>query len=159
MPLAPTPIAEAGSGTEQEPQVGEVWEFNYVDPAKVALVRIDSCGERFFTLTWLDTGGGSLCGLTIGALRMLDRTGASEILDRAYQGFAALPPVGGSNPGWRDVLGLGGSPLDAATIEARYRELARKAHPDAGGTHDAMVRLNEARAQALESTRAETEGK
>jgi hypothetical protein len=34
------------------------------------------------------------------------------------------------------------------TIEEAFRAKARTAHPDAGGTHDAMVRLIEARARA-----------
>lgn len=89
-------------------------------------------------------------GLALEALRTLERTGSSEILDRAFTGFAALPAAGetGSEAGFRQVLGLRGS-FSQDNVEAAYRELAREAHPDRGGEHDAMVRLNRARADAL----------
>jgi curved DNA-binding protein CbpA len=34
-------------------------------------------------------------------------------------------------------------------IEQRYRDLAKKLHPDAGGSAEAMAELNEARKEAL----------
>jgi hypothetical protein len=35
-------------------------------------------------------------------------------------------------------------------VEQAYRLKARTAHPDAGGSNDAMIALNRARAQALD---------
>jgi curved DNA-binding protein CbpA len=46
------------------------------------------------------------------------------------------------------VLGVG-QHAPRAQIEAAYRELARKAHPDTGGSNAAMARLNAARDAAL----------
>lgn len=46
-------------------------------------------------------------------------------------------------------VGQGGCAL--ADAEAVYRRLAREAHPDQGGSHEQMVRLN----QAIEAARAE----
>jgi hypothetical protein len=86
-------------------------------------------------------------GLALEALRTLERTGSSEILNRAFTGFAALPPAGEDD--WRSVLGLRGMAVTSSDIEERYRQLAKDAHPDAGGDHDAMVRLNKAREAAL----------
>jgi hypothetical protein len=85
-------------------------------------------------------------GLALEALRTLERTGASEILNRAFTGFAALPPA---EDDWRNVLGLRGIAVTSSDIEERYRALAKDAHPDSGGSHDAMVRLNRAREAAL----------
>lgn len=93
-------------------------------------------------------------GQAVDALRQLERCGASEILNRAFTGFSALPAASGATGPrtWREVLGF---PLQRATritavdVEHRYRALARERHPDSGGSHEAMLELNEARAQAL----------
>lgn len=82
----------------------------------------------------------------IEAIRAQDRYGVGT-LDQAFAGYAALPPVGGSQGGdWRAELGL--EPHEAITatsVEARYRRLVHDRHPDHGGSHDAIVRLNLAR--------------
>lgn len=109
---------------------------------------------------------------SLEALRGLDRWGANEIVDRAFAGFAALPPPSGpeitpSAPKpprtWREVFsidpaierGLGayqkGSPAAAdlfAIVKRRHRELIRGAHPDVGGSTDEATALNEALAAA-----------
>ncbi len=91
-------------------------------------------------------------GLAVEALRQLERCGASEVLERAFTGFAALPAPQGAKPrGWRDVLGF--HPLTRPSrdeIEARFRELVREAHPDHGGTNEAFRELVEAKRQAIE---------
>lgn len=86
-------------------------------------------------------------GLAVEALRMLERTKATEILARAFQGFAALPPA---RPDWAVTLQVR---VDATRedIERAYRGLAKSAHPDGGGSHEAMLILNAARAAALGS--------
>lgn len=77
--------------------------------------------------------------LTIKAIRGIDRWGASEIVERAFSGFAALPEKA-SESSWRELLGDG----DLATIKVRYRALAQTTHPDYGGSQEGMMRLNEA---------------
>jgi hypothetical protein len=79
---------------------------------------------------------------TIEAMRGIARWGTGEMLDAAFRGFAALPPKG-QRP-WRELLGPG----SLADVELRFRELARKAHPDVGGSHDQMAELNVALAAA-----------
>lgn len=91
-------------------------------------------------------------GLAVGALRMLERTGASEILDRAYTGFAALPPQGGATD-WPSVLSVEPT-ATREQIELRYRELARLHHPDRGGDAAMMTKINAARDAALREKRA-----
>jgi hypothetical protein len=84
-------------------------------------------------------------GLTVEALRGIARAGASELLDRAFLGFKALPSRGETSPAgqWWQVLGVA---EDAShdVVRAAYRELARKHHPDAGGDAGAMAMINRA---------------
>lgn len=83
---------------------------------------------------------------TIEALRGVERWGSSEMLNRVFTGFAALPGAPDVQPWWV-VLGVTKSwGLDA--IEKVYRALAKEHHPDRGGDAEMMTRINEAIAQA-----------
>jgi hypothetical protein len=86
-------------------------------------------------------------GLAIAALRMLKRTGASQILDRAFVGLTALAA---SNPvrTWREVFDWGNRPLNREYLDSMYRTLAQLRHPDRGGSDEAMRELNAAYEQA-----------
>lgn len=87
-------------------------------------------------------------GLSLEALRAVKRAGATNILDRVFQGFTALPAD--TRPrSWREVLGVDLKHPTRAAIDAAFRALAVTAHPDAGGTHDRMVELNRAREEAF----------
>lgn len=55
-----------------------------------------------------------------------------------------------STSGWRHVLGLPAEESDPRAIKAAYRRLASNAHPDRGGSADAMARLNRAFEEARE---------
>jgi hypothetical protein len=74
--------------------------------------------------------------LTIAAMRGIERWGTTKSTAQAFAGFKALPP-----PEWRSVLGNVATLAEART---KYRELAREAHPDFGGSNDKMTELNEA---------------
>jgi hypothetical protein len=83
----------------------------------------------------------------IDAIRAQARWGVGSV-EQAFAGYTALPPAG-SSPGtsWWNVLGCAhDAPLEA--VKDAYREAARKAHPDNGGSHDAMVAVNGAWDQA-----------
>jgi len=91
-------------------------------------------------------------GLTIDALRAIERSGATQLLERAFTGFAALPENAGSNgaPDWREVFCVSrDETLTRAQLEQLYRTLVRLAHPDVGGSVERMVQLNRARDAAL----------
>jgi len=85
---------------------------------------------------------------TIEAMRGIERWGSSQLLERAFQGFAALPERTGA--AWWDVLGVSAN-ASADEIRQAYRELARVRHPDAGGTHEGFVALQEALRMALQA--------
>lgn len=84
--------------------------------------------------------------LTIEAMRAIERHGSTDLLNRAFSGFAALP----SRSHWSQVLGVPAT-ADRATIDKAYRSLALTNHPDKGGSHDAMADIN----AAYESAKAE----
>jgi len=90
-------------------------------------------------------------GLTIAAIRGIERAGASELLERAFTGFVALPATAGHSH-WTTVL-----KLDARVLEINedliiesYRTLAKLRHPDVpGGSTEAMQELNRAKDEAI----------
>lgn len=81
---------------------------------------------------------------TIEALRGMERWGASDMLERAFTGFDALPPPASC---W-SILGLAPG-ASADKVSAAYRDKAKRAHPDHGGTEAAMAELNRARDEAM----------
>lgn len=90
---------------------------------------------------------------TIESWRRIERDGASQILERAFAAFGALPAASNVPPvrPWWEVLALPKEALSFATlvmVEAQYRDLASKAHPDRGGSDAAMAELNRAREEA-----------
>jgi hypothetical protein len=86
-------------------------------------------------------------GKHIEALRAVDRYGVG-FLEQAFAGYTALPPAVGHD--WRQTLGFGTNEMVSPNVvEARFRDRAKRAHPDAGGSVDEMARLNAARDIAL----------
>lgn len=88
-------------------------------------------------------------GLTIAAPRAIQRYGASEMLERAFTGFAALPAARAQKPWW-EVLGVSRTASRSA-ISAAHRELALIHHPDRGGNAARMSEINAARDEALQA--------
>ena len=86
-------------------------------------------------------------GKTIEALRGIARWGTGDMMERAFQGFVALP----SPVQWWHVLGFeSATGLNLNEVEIRYKKLAMQRHPDRGGSDDAMTELTWARDQARE---------
>lgn len=84
---------------------------------------------------------------TIEALRGIERWGASDMLERAFRGFAALPEKA-SSP-WRETLGFGPeAAIDSDVLDTRFRELVQQHHPDRGGDPEKFQSVIEARSQA-----------
>lgn len=90
----------------------------------------------------------------IKAIRAIDRYGVGSI-EQAFAGYQALPAKGAT---WRTTLGFDPDEAVSLTdVDEAYRARAREAHPDAGGSHDAMSSLNAARDEAREELRAHHE--
>lgn len=96
--------------------------------------------------------------LALEHLSLLERHGGAAMMERAFDGFAALPEPGNAShlaPWWK-VLAFEADPSAASiplfgrrtlleAAESAYRRLARERHPDRpGGSHDAMAELNAA---------------
>lgn len=90
---------------------------------------------------------------TLEAMRAIERHGGALILDRAFQGFDALPAPGQTVArGWREILEIAPEvPVTEAMITERYRKLASLHHPDKGGDTARFQELGAARTQALQS--------
>lgn len=89
---------------------------------------------------------------TVEALRGIARWGTGDMLQAAFTGFAALPPpiAAGMKRDWWLVLLLDTRQPTADEIQAAYRRLASKYHPDRnGGDAAKMAELNQARDDAL----------
>ena len=83
----------------------------------------------------------------INAMRGMDRWGVGR-LEQAFQGYLALP----APPQWWDVLGVESSATEAE-IQAAYKRLAAKHHPDRGGSSARMAEINAGRDAALKELR------
>lgn len=74
-------------------------------------------------------------GKTVEALRGVERWGASDMMERAFSAFEALPPPAGVTTTCWDILGIARG-ATATEIEVAYRRQAKTAHPDHGGGRD-----------------------
>jgi hypothetical protein len=81
------------------------------------------------------------------ARRVELRHGTLHLVRATFEGLKALPPPKGES--WSEILGVPAT-ATAEQIRAAYSAKAREAHPDTGGSHDAMARLNRARDIALQ---------
>lgn len=84
-------------------------------------------------------------GYAIEGLRAIERSGATELLERAFTGFTQIEDR--SRRPWHEVLGC--SPTATGEeIDAAYRAAAKGAHPDLGGSDAKMAEVNRAREMA-----------
>jgi hypothetical protein len=79
------------------------------------------------------------------------RHGTLHLVRATFKGFTALPPPPGAKPKrpWWEVMDLDPKRNSRADIEARFKELAKTRHPDAGGSDAAMAELINARKEAM----------
>lgn len=83
---------------------------------------------------------------TVNAMRGIDRWGCTEVLNRAFAGFAALPESTNSESKlWFEVLGV---PISATEDEVKkaYRKKVMEFHPDSttGGNEKKFMDVQEA---------------
>lgn len=124
--------AGAGSGQATDPGVAVYWTRKGKRQC-IAVDRYDRVADNLAAVA-----------ATLDAMRAIDRHGGAQILDRAFTGFVALP----APEQWFQVLGVSAT-ASRAEIEKAYSRLAQKHHPDKGGTHHEMSRINTARDDGL----------
>jgi hypothetical protein len=91
-------------------------------------------------------------GKTIEALRGVERWGASDMMERAFSAFEALPaPDGVVVLSCWQVLDLE-PPCSEMDIERAYRAKAKSAHPDSGGSREEWDQLRHAYDEAKRAT-------
>ena len=84
----------------------------------------------------------------IDALRRIERYGVGTI-EQALAGYKALPADSAAD--WRNVFGFTMQQrISAEEVQSAYRERAKVAHPDKGGTEEMMSHVNRAREFALQ---------
>lgn len=88
--------------------------------------------------------------MSVDAMRGLDRWGVSEIMNRAFMGFKALPEKAASFPWW-EILGLSRN-CTRKEIEAGYKKKIKLHHPDNGGDPLKWQELQEAYNQGVKQT-------
>lgn len=71
---------------------------------------------------------------TIEAMRAITRYGASDLLQRAFTGFQALPAGPAQRNWWEILFCQEDSPADS--VKSYWRQLAKKYHPDNPDTGD-----------------------
>ena len=87
-------------------------------------------------------------GLTVSAMRAIKRHGASDLLERAFQGFKSLPPGEAGDDSWWSVLDCRPDSTPDE-VKRKYRELSALHHPDkAGGNTEKMKAINAAYQEA-----------
>ncbi|CUR48454.1 hypothetical protein BN2364_4013 [Alloalcanivorax xenomutans] len=88
---------------------------------------------------------------TIEALRGIERWGASDMMERAFTGFQALPSSASTNAtAWWVVLEVdhNANPND---VRAAYQRRRKQTHPDHGGTADQFSAVQRAWEQYQEA--------
>lgn len=94
--------------------------------------------------------------LAIEGMRQMERHGGATMMERAFEGFAQLPPPAGGKPKrpWFEVLRYKDPDerelLSETEVKARFASIAKMGHSDRGGTLD-MDELTTARDEALEA--------
>jgi len=114
------------------------------DPAVAVYFTYKGTQRAFCCDLWLSVGDNiQSIAKTIEALRGIERWGSSDMMDRAFTGFDALPAPS-LGPPWREVLGLSEDETDPRRIMDAYQVSRMKAHPDKGGSNEAFHRVEQA---------------
>jgi hypothetical protein len=117
------------------------------DPGAAAWFKMDGQWVAFGVDRFPDTASNvQAIHHIIEARRVELRYGGLAIVRQTFKSFLALPAPAGSH--WSEVLGIGRN-ASRDEIEAAHRALAKKHHPDAGGSADVMAKINAAKATAL----------
>lgn len=126
-----------GSGVAEPQDCGAAVYFQYKG------TTVTMACDRFF---WVSQNVRAIA-LSIESIRALERYGASELMERAFRGFTALPEQVGEH--WREILDLPREgKITADQVESQFRALVKVMHPDVGGDAEAFHCLVVARENA-----------
>lgn len=131
-------IMDSQGSNVSDPGVAVYWRKSPKEPQRVLAV------DRYFNVA------DNLAALaaTLDAMRAIERHGGAVVMDRAFEGFTALPPPS-SEKQWWEVLGVRRD-ASAEQIKEAWRKGVALVHPDKpGGSHDAVAAINRARDAGL----------
>lgn len=117
----------------KDPGVAVYWRTRMEEARCIAIDRYDRIADNLAAVA-----------ATLEAMRAIDRHGGAAIMERAFTGFKALA----APEQWWTILGCK-QDANRREIDRAFRVKASEAHPDTGGTHDAMAKLNWARETGL----------
>lgn len=82
-------------------------------------------------------------GLTINAMRAIERHGTGGMVASALSGYKAIPAQTGYRDDWWLVLGISND-ATRDELDTAFRERSKTNHPDVGGDEAAFHRITEA---------------
>jgi len=133
-------LPRSGQREPDDPGVAVYWTDRFdlsVPPKCMAVDRYDRVADNLAAVA-----------ATLDAMRAIERHGGAEVLNRAFEGFAALPgPAAGQRMHWSEILGCA---PDASMTEVRaaFHRARSAAHPDKGGTNAEFQAIKQAFAEA-----------
>lgn len=146
---------------------GHPYATRNVDDPGIAVWWMQAGREQVMACDRWEMPAENVCAIkkSIDALRGIERWGSTAIVQKAFAGFAALPPGGGTSDGvgsdyvivppaveptkaWKDYFHVSEA-ASRTGIKAMYRAFAQQLHPDrVKGDNDRMAELNVAWDQA-----------
>lgn len=90
---------------------------------------------------------------TIDAIRGIERWGSSDMMERAFTGFAQLAAPA-PELRWWEVLDIRRDTADESTVTTAYRRKRSEHHPDNGGSVEAFNQVEKAYAEGLAEVNA-----
>lgn len=117
-----------------------------VDPGVAVYWKTRKGEDRCLAIDQYDRIADNMAAVaaTLEAMRAISRHGGARIMDRAFTGFKALS----APEQWWVILGCK-QDSNRLEIERAFRIKASESHPDTGGSHEAMTKLNWARDTGL----------
>jgi len=126
------------------------WMVRKIDDPGVAIYfqldgqQVSMCCDQYKTV-WENVYA---LGKSIEALRAIDRYGTSEFIKRAFSGFKELPEQS-SGRTWWEILEVSKS-ASPEIVRQAYLSKIKKAHPDAGGSHEQFIQIQKAYEQSCQ---------
>lgn len=132
IPLRRDGLPYAGQANPSDPGVAVYFPLNQ-RPMVFACDQYVTATDNLYAIT-----------KSIEALRGIKRWGASDMMERSFTGFQALPSA---KKNWWEILGVS-QQASIEEIKKAWRIKAQENHPDLGGSHEIMTKINQAYEEA-----------